>query len=309
MGRLRSQKNLSPPAPPVQSSSTPGVDYYPPAWDRQRFLNADRADLATLAENQIATMREGLRAELGEQAFEEYFEEMWRRTKLREGIPEPEVGPPNFMMAMSRHAHGKKDDEWPEWGFVGFRATYGDEDAWGAFLKRFGEVLDETFDFYASVKGMAEVRAKFRVRWIEDPALDGAAPQEIGNRFRGMEHTDCFFPHSLCLSVTQKALESVLTSPMPASAKLRWRPQIPFVLAVAAECGERIPNNPGDEDEEEAGDNFRGYFNVAVESLLDELFTIVVTDMSAPYEFGAFVKGEDIWRSGIGDPHPAYVGN
>ncbi|KZP28378.1 hypothetical protein FIBSPDRAFT_852512 [Athelia psychrophila] len=307
MGRLQSQKNLSSAAPPIPSSS---VGYYPPAWDRERFLNADHADFATLTEDQIDAIREGLRAELGEQAFEEFFEEMWRRTKLREGIPEPEVGPPNFMGAMSRHGrvHGE-DDEWPEWGFMGFRATYGDEDAWAAFLTRFGEVLDETFDFYATVKGMAELRAKFRVRWIEDPALDGATPQEIGNRFRGMEDAGCFFPHSLCLSVTQKALESVLSSPMPASANLRWRPQIPFVLAVAAECGEHIPNHPGEEDEEEAGDNFRGYFNVAVESLLDELFPMIISDAMAPYELGAFVEGDDIWVDAMDDPHPAYVGN
>lgn len=37
---------------------------------------------------------------------------------------------------------------------------YGDGDPWAASLKGFGEVLDEMFDFYGSVKGMAGFREK-----------------------------------------------------------------------------------------------------------------------------------------------------
>lgn len=44
---------------------------------------------------------------------------------------------------------------------------------------------------------MMQARTQFCVQWIEDPALDGAAPEEIGSRFREMKDTDCFFPYSL----------------------------------------------------------------------------------------------------------------
>lgn len=70
-------------------------------------------------------------------------------------------------------------------------------------------------------------------------------------------------------------------------------------------------DDPGEEQEQEqeVDNNFRGYFNIAVESLLDKLFPIIVLDAMALYELGAFVEGEDVWVDGMDDPHPAYVGN
>jgi hypothetical protein len=64
-------------------SDTPA--YYPEGWDRERLLNAAVTSLDGLTEDQWATFREGLRAEEGDQGFEEFFDEMWKREKIAKG--------------------------------------------------------------------------------------------------------------------------------------------------------------------------------------------------------------------------------
>jgi hypothetical protein len=66
------------------SSDTPA--YYPGGWDRERLLNVgvnNEAD--SLTEDHWAVFREGLRADKGEQGFEEFFDEMWKREKAAKG--------------------------------------------------------------------------------------------------------------------------------------------------------------------------------------------------------------------------------
>lgn len=66
------------------SSETPS--YYPEGWDRERLLNVGITnDIHTLTEDQLAVFREGLRADKGEQGFEEFFDEMWKREKVAKG--------------------------------------------------------------------------------------------------------------------------------------------------------------------------------------------------------------------------------
>lgn len=123
--------------------------------------------------------------------------------------------------------------------------------------------------------------------------------------------------HSVCLYVTSDSLESVLSSPLPSSARRQRRKDIPFVVAVAKGAGLQPHRDPGavgsgdDEEEQEdlEGASFCGYFNVAVESLLEELFPLVATDSLTPYEIGGYVQDGDVWcevgRWGI---HRAGVG-
>ena len=112
--------------------------------------------------------------------------------------------------------------------------------------------------------------------------------------------------HSLCLSITSQSLDSVLNSPLPSSAKRQYRPQIPFAVAVVRNAG--VPP-PEEEEEDIEGQDWCGYFNVAVESLIDGLFPSVANDTSTSYEIGGHVGGDDIWcandRWGV---HKAGVG-
>lgn len=88
-------------------------------------------------------------------------------------------------------------------------------------------------------------------------------------------------------------MQSILHSPLPSSAKRKWRKTIPFVVAVSAQAAEEP--NLADIEEDVAGAGWRGYFNVAVESLLDSFFSVVAGDMRSPFEIGGHVSGDDIY--------------
>lgn len=106
---------------------------------------------------------------------------------------------------------------------------------------------------------------------------------------------------SLCLCVNQASMDSILDSPMPSLAHRRRRKKIPFVLAIASGSGQL--RAPEDIDEDAAGADFRGYFNVAVETLLSEFFVLISMDARTPFENWGNVQGDDIWcgwmRDGI----------
>ncbi|KAJ5808820.1 hypothetical protein N7474_010089 [Penicillium riverlandense] len=183
---------------------------------------------------------------------------------------------------------------WEEWGFVIFRATaYGPEheDQWQRFRLRWNEIMD---DLLAPLRGSDPRVDKaidlIRFQWVEDPALDGAEPAEIAAEMSPSRGLD----HSVCLAVTRPALESLLESPLPSSAPRRERSRIPFVVTVASFTGTM---SPVDEEEDIAGQDFKGYFNVAVESLLEEFFPIVALEMSDLHKVAVRLRGEDIWCS------------
>ncbi|OQD87751.1 hypothetical protein PENANT_c005G10521 [Penicillium antarcticum] len=155
---------------------------------------------------------------------------------------------------------------WKEWGFVIFRTTaYGPEheDEWQRCRLRWDEIMD---DLLAPLRGndprVDKAIDLIRFQWVEDPALDGASPAEIATEMspsRGLNH-------SVCLAITRPALKSVLESPLPSSAPRRERSRIPFVVTIASFTG-TLP--PVDEEEDIAGQDFKGYFNVAIEGLLE----------------------------------------
>lgn len=113
--------------------------------------------------------------------------------------------------------------------------------------------------------------------------------------------------HSLSLYITPASLDSILNSPLPSSARRKWRQEIPFVVAVSSQAAEEP--SIVDVEDDVAGAGWRGYFNVAVESLLDSFFSTVAGDSRTPFELGGHVSGEDIYcdhtRWGI---HEAGVG-
>lgn len=109
--------------------------------------------------------------------------------------------------------------------------------------------------------------------------------------------------HNVCLCINQASMDSILNSPMPSQSSRRQRKEIPFVLAVTRSAN-RPPPLLDDGDEEDAqGEYFRGYFNVAVEALLKDLFVCTANDTMEPDVLGSCVKDGDIWcnawRDGI----------
>lgn len=96
----------------------------------------------------------------------------------------------------------------------------------------------------------------------------------------------------------------MLTSALPSSASSAPssdRKRIPFAVAIDANLagggeGEDTLESAHDDDEHD----FRGFFNVAVASLVDELFSVVATDILAPRELGVGVGPHQVWCSAGG---------
>lgn len=105
-----------------------------------------------------------------------------------------------------------------------------------------------------------------------------------------------------CLMVTRAALESFLNSPLPSSAPLRDRKQIPYVVAVSKFAHYRR-SEPSYNDAT-SSHHFKGYFNVAAESLLGKFYPMVALDiMDLPRLTVGMRHDKDIWcdtyRGGI----------
>lgn len=106
----------------------------------------------------------------------------------------------------------------------------------------------------------------------------------------------------------------MLTSALPSSASSTPssdRKRIPFAIAIDANLGwsggdgegtleSAAANDDDDDDNDDDEHDFRGFFNVAVASLVDELFPVVTTDMLAPRELGVGVGPHQVWCSAGG---------
>lgn len=274
------------------SSETPS--YYPEGWDRERLLNVGITnDIHTLTEDQLAVFREGLRADKGEQGFEEFFDEMWKREKVAKGIKDPVSEPPFMELMRLQEARRGPNARWDPWGFVIYKSPeIQDLAQWRACRERFDTILRDYTDFYAEYPGLDECLSRMKFRWVEDAGDAGGSIKSIAEA-RATLDVPPGLDHSLSLYITPASMQSILHSPLPSSAKRKWRKTIPFVVAVSAQAAEEP--NLADIEEDVAGAGWRGYFNVAVESLLDSFFSVVAGDMRSPFEIGGHVSGDDIY--------------
>ncbi|KAH8167471.1 hypothetical protein CIB48_g772 [Xylaria polymorpha] len=286
------------------SSDTPA--YYPEGWDWEHLLNASASDEGP-TEDQWAVFREGLKADKGEQGFEEFFDEMWRREKIVKGIKDPVFEPPFMELMRIREQFGGSSAQWDPWGFVVFKSPeIQDQGQWQACRERFDKILHECTNYYSGYPGLDECLSRLRFQWIEDAGDAEGSIKSIA-KARATLDLPPGLDHSLSLYITPASLDSILNSPLPSSAKRKWRKEIPFVVAVSAKAGREL--NVADIEEDVAGASWRSYFNVAVESLLDSVFSTIANDSRSPFEFAGHVSGDDIYcdhtRWGI---HKAGVG-
>ncbi|KAI0427665.1 hypothetical protein F5Y09DRAFT_333189 [Xylaria sp. FL1042] len=264
------------------SSNNP--NYYPKGWDRERLLNVGATnDVHSLTNDQWSVFREGLKTDKGEQGFEEFFDEMWRRNKMAKGIKNLVSEPPFIELMRVRQGPVGPAAQWDPWGFVVFKSPeIQDHTKWQACRQRFDKIFQGYIDRYREYPGIDECLSRMEERSIKSIA-EARAALELPP---GLDH-------SLSLYITPASMDSILHSPLPASAKRKWRKDIPFVVAVSAQAAEEP--NVTDIEDDVAGAGWRGYFNVAVESLLGSFFSTVEDDSRSPFELCGNVSGEDIY--------------
>ncbi|KAK8005966.1 Monooxygenase- FAD-binding [Apiospora marii] len=290
---------------------TRNASYWPAGWDLERLMNSQATGgLNNLTGDHAAAIRAGLIADLGEPAFQEIMNEVDRR-KQSDAAAVTGAAPsePPFMETMRLH-EARGQPKWDSWGFVVYRSPEILDDAyWAACKQRFAQILDESIGPCRGYPGLEEVMERMQNDWIEnfDETSDGSCASIARIAARDGKLNDGeprLWPssptpgmhHGLCLYITPASLHSILHCPLPSAAPSReQRKEMPFVVAVslhAAASDER--GNRGVEEEEE-DPPWRGYFNVAVESLLMSLFPIVADEMMEPIRIGSHIRGEDVW--------------
>lgn len=194
-----------------------------------------------------------------------------------------------------------------EWGFVCFRtAGYGDEKRWAACKMLFEEIVQKQLERYEGMPGVEDVARMLQFWIIGSPALEGTSMAHVAKyvlfvslplplchllkevmvpRMFHASKVPSGFKHSICLNITSEAVASVLQSPLITGVSKPDRADVPFLVAVAADAGEKHDREDG----------FPGYFNVAIESIINELFVAVADQSLTPAEIGGDLRGKDIW--------------
>ncbi|KAJ5759385.1 hypothetical protein N7520_006541 [Penicillium odoratum] len=287
------------------------MPFYPDGWTYDRLLDASSEELMGLSDTQRTTLFDGLKAIHGEDGFHGILQEMSRRyrarveaTKSEETKQQEQELLAPFVQVLNSvfRFQGAETEGWGKWGFVVFRTThYGGEHEtqWAEFRKRWDAVIEEGLAPHrGSLPKVDRAIELLEFQWVEDPELEGADAVDVARRFNEMA-----LPHGLntsaCLMITPASMESVLSSPFPSSAPRRERQMIPFVVSVSkGASASRLPPFLGLGDEDVAGADFKGYLNVAVESILDEFYPIVALQMMDLHELVAkFRHDNDIWCS------------
>lgn len=140
--------------------------YWSPGWNYERYSNADKEELATIPEEEIAKIQNGMIEVLGEDGMDrwaEYQFEIWqKKQKVSEQSPGDvfimEGLPPDFVKIWQTCYKGQK------WGFVAYRtACYDDEQLFLQFKDRWDQMLEVSFQRFVDKPGVEEARAKFEI--------------------------------------------------------------------------------------------------------------------------------------------------
>jgi len=261
----------------------------------------------TLTETQMTNFRQGLLSHLGQQGFDEFFDELYRRELAANGDespPQPALEPPFMeMMRLHRNGHPSSCSCWKgPWGFIVYKSRDIDvaSERWLACKERFCELVTQSVEApYRGYPGVDECMGRLSFTWIEEDSMGGI--ESAISAYDALDPHPMGSDHGICLFITPASLDSILDVPVPLAMdgkllKRRYRKEIPHVVALSGK---------GFGEEED----WRGYFNVAVESLIMNLFPAIAGETLTPWELGGHITGEDIWcemgRYGI---HKAGVG-
>ncbi|KAM3548103.1 hypothetical protein ARSEF4850_009614 [Beauveria asiatica] len=267
--------------------------YYPPGWDAERWKTASDEEFEELTADDFEKFHTGIRAHLGEDDAQAFFDEMEeiRQQRLANKPLPPSTSAPNFVR-MQKLFPSEVIADFREWGFMVYRtAGYDDEEAVNrikstitARIKRYFDRNIQCLTSDAIREETQRARDKFLLKGVEGAELDGKTPKEIATIYAKLFEgdTQALSPwlHNLCLCVDDLSIQAIQHAP----------PGIAHVLAIAPEFED------GEENEDEAQDErWTGTFKVAIDSLVDPLFTAIGKDSLTPYELAAGITSDQVW--------------
>lgn len=290
--------------------------YWAPGWNFERWVHADENDLATLPEDELIKIQDGLRDVLGDDGMtklsryifdleqeQKQQQEDNKKRKLEGDVKEPTsasraedsktpaFSPPNWLRIWRKHFNGQ------EWGFVAFRAACysgsdDDEDRWARFKAEVRRIVELPFEraiAQAKEEGSVipddfnEARAKFTIQWENMPAgQQSAANNATSDLFRSQyaalkPSLNFGLSWDVFLCASPESVESFEKEASNTNeTSSLWRPRAPFLLAVAAD------KDAGLEPDHEERIWLKPVFKVAAEALVESLIDVV--DMGTPLQ-------------------------
>lgn len=192
-----------------------------------------------------------------------------------------------------------------DWGFVFYRTTYEQDDGeWSNIQKRLNAIIESIFDFYGSIEGVNEARLRWKLHWMDDPnEFKDMSPHSIATHYRSaVDKLPSNYQHSMCFAVDQISARSILLADI---TRMQKRPLlgdvVPFVVAIDQHLGWTDSQEEGAEDVEDEDENWCGPFHAHPSSIVDEIFTIVASQMMETHEFAYAARGtDDVWWSSYG---------
>ncbi|KEQ74491.1 hypothetical protein M436DRAFT_80917 [Aureobasidium namibiae CBS 147.97] len=256
----------------------------------------------SLPEEEKDGMFDSLRSALGTSGFQELMSEASRNHKARviqedsvriaaggekiqtvDELRRTEV--PLYMKALQQYHPGDGT-----WGFVVFKTCrYDDGERWSQFKSKWDAVISSMFDGESIVDGIAEVNRRFTIKWIEDPQLEGASPQQVAERYSNFfAQTEAAMLPEMYLVVNEASLQSFFDSKILTPIPWTSETIIPYALAV--------PLASQDADSDYGSQPF---FNVAVGSL-DTLWGVIASNFQPLRELSAGMRDDQIWLADTG---------
>jgi hypothetical protein len=191
-------------------------------------------------------------------------------------LPHPSTSPAPFVQAInSSNLTGP-------WGFLALRTFYSNPSLWSQFQQDFTALLSSQLT-PSNGTGIPSVVNEFQILWIEDPSLERASMEDIRVYVSNMKERGSV-PQGMDWSMTLVADEAAAVSVVEVSKGQKGKKAVPWVGGLDIDYGE---------EEEEEG--YEGFFKVAVQTLLTELFPVLATQRMAPSEM---VAGVD-WELGV----------
>ncbi|KAI5360842.1 hypothetical protein Slin15195_G087580 [Septoria linicola] len=292
----------------MDDSASRHTVYWPAGWARDRLVHASSEDIRTLSAEDSDLMFDSLRGALGPEEHAILFDEMTQNAKARERQSRLDQG---------LSANPLLDELTPRqrlpvlatleeycsqgpWGWVAYRTcAFDDEVKWNVLRKRFDAFIAKQFEPHIYVPEIKAAADRFKIHWVEKPELENASVNQVAADYRSLCKTSVLpegLAHQMCLMIGDKELQAILDSPIPTPHPVHKQLSIPYASAVDASAGEDLELDAWHWEEHRHYTSFK----VALSSLTDDLFLIVMRTIRSPRELSVGLADDKVYLSHTG---------
>ncbi|KAJ5608666.1 hypothetical protein N7528_009233 [Penicillium herquei] len=250
------------------------MSYLPPGWTLERLQTATIDDLRQIPEDRLHDIDENLIPVENEPVrfviSRAIHNERRRKVRIERSLP-PAPGVPLFEKNDDPVVEVVERGGFDDFGFIVFRTDYSDEERWEQWLKEFQRIIDASVE---RASGGKKIEDKSLLLTYDDEDMAGVTHEQILQAYYGYQENESIPPgldNGMCLVVDSAVMDSITGDK-------------PWVYALDLSFDHASPVGDGE---------YPGYFRVAVDSVLTELYPML-TAMTPPE---LWPQDDRIWES------------